>query len=59
MIKASATVHNFFRGKRGQRNYPWWFFYPLPFITISKTTNIGKFDLTIGWLFWTIYIKFK
>ena len=48
MIKASATVHNFFRGKRGQRDYPWWFFYPIPFITISKTTSIGKFDLTIG-----------
>lgn len=59
MIKANATVYNFFNRKRGQRDYPYWFFYPIPFIAISKTTKTGKFDLTIGWLFWTIYIKLK
>jgi hypothetical protein len=59
MIKASATFYNFFKRKQGQRNYPYVFFYPLPFIAISKTNSIEYFDLTIGWLFWTIYITFK
>jgi len=59
MIKASTTFYNFFKRKTGQRNYPYIFFYPFPFIAISKTHCNGYFDLTIGWLFWTIHITLK
>jgi len=59
MIKVECTYYNFFRKKLGQRDYPYVFFYPLPFIAISKTGVSHRFSITVGWLFWTIYLKFK
>jgi hypothetical protein len=58
-MKIESTYYSFFRKKLGQRDYPYVFFYPLPFLAISKTGVSHRFRVTIGWLFWTAYLKFK
>lgn len=52
--------NNFFRGSHGQRQYPYWFFYILPTITISRTSSKTLFCVHLGFLWFNLtFIKKK
>ena len=57
--KLQVEASNFYKRKWGQRDAPFVFFYLLPMLTISRTSNQEWFTLYIGWLFWNIKITYQ
>ena len=51
-------VSNYSKLTKGQRDYPYWFFYPLPILTLSRTNSRERFSVHFGFLWFTLTIKF-
>ena len=51
-------VSNYSKLTKGQRDYPYWFFYPLPILTLSRTNSRERFSIHLGFLWFTLTIKF-
>jgi hypothetical protein len=45
---------NFFTRKQGQRDYPYWFFYIIPTLTLSRTHSRQKFSVHLGFLWFNL-----
>ena len=56
--KLKLETNSFYKRTWGQRGTPFLFFYLLPMLTISRTSNQELFALYIGWLFWNIKITY-
>ena len=51
-------VSNFSMRIRGQRDYPFWFFYPLPIISFSRINSRELFSFHVGFLWFVLTFKF-
>lgn len=55
MIEAvKFQLSNYFYGTRGQRGYPFWFFYLLPTISISRTSSLYALNIHLCFLWFVL-----
>ena len=52
-------ISNFFYGTRGQRGYPYWFFYLIPTISISRTSSLYNFNVHFAFLWFVLTVTIE
>lgn len=55
MIEAvKLQLTNFFHGTKGQRYYPYWFFYLTPTVSISRTSSQYRYTIHLCFLWFVL-----
>lgn len=56
--KINISTDNWYKKTRGNRDYPFVFFYIFPMLTYSQVDRSAK-NFHIGWLFFSILITIR
>lgn len=60
MIEAvKFQLSNFLHGTRGQRGYPYWFFYFIPTISISRTSSLYDLNIHLCFLWFVLTVTIE